>query len=120
MLPDIVEKAFAVEEETSVPSSPEGWKSGGVVRRKQGKLASVTEVDEGHDALDEQIICAYDVVSSGAAYHDLRYVLDVQQKAEGKIEPALFEQQHGLPATLSFFEQQPRNTVNDFTRDVFA
>ena len=120
LLPGIVEKAYAVDEDRRVPPSPEQWKSGGLVRRKKGKLTSVTESEDAPDALDEQIICAYDLVSCGAAYHDLRYIHDARQGSMKQVTSAEFEQRYGLPATLVFFEQQPRGTVGGFTRDVFV
>jgi hypothetical protein len=121
LVPGIVEKVCRVAEEREDPPSPEGWRAGGVVRRSVGGgLRVAGDTDEpsamaGH----EQIVCVYDLVTCGATFESLRYVLDARQPPNDALTAGLFERRHGFPAALKWRQQTDRTRVPEFTKGVY-
>ena len=122
IVPGIVEKACRVEEEREDPPSPEGWRAGGVVRRAaSGGLVVAVEMEEMAAVLGhEQIVCVYDLVSCGATFDSLRYVLDARHPPRDAATTGLFERRHGFPAALTWRLQTARSGVREFTKGVYV
>ena len=121
LVPGIIEKACRVDEEREDPPTPEGWRAGGVVRRAaRGGLTAATEPEDaevtpGH----EQIVCVYDVLTRGATFDSLRYVLDARQNPMNATTPELFQRRHAFPAVPIWRLQKPNTALREFMRGVY-
>ena len=90
-------------------------------RTANGGLAVATDALEpvaevGHG----EIVCVYDLVTCGATFESFRYVLDARQPSANAVAPELFERRHVFPAVMAWPYPEPRVSVRDFTKNVYA
>ena len=119
LIPGILEKACQVDEQREDPPTPEGWRAGGVVRRAAGKGVAAVKGEEAVAHGHEEIVCVYDLVTRGAAFDSLRYVLDARQPPLNAMSVERFERRYAFPAALAWRRQKTRVGVREFTRDVY-
>ena len=118
----IMEKACRVDAERGDPPTPEGWRTGGVMRRTTGGgLTTTAKADEAAAAFGrKQIVCVYDLVTCGAAFDSLRYVIDARQPPLNTATPERFERRYTFPAMLTWRPQTSRVGVREFTGGVYV
>ena len=81
---------------------------------------SVQDVEESAAMLGhEQIVCVYDLVTFGAGFDALRYVVDARQPPLNATTQELFERRYAFPAALAWRLQKPRAGVREFTKGVY-
>ena len=106
-------------------SSQGTWKTGGFVKRvglRALKVYSKSDASNSCDdnAIFEQVVCAFDVVSIHSSFQDLRFVIDARQPPLNHLSTDDFEKVHsGFPAALRFERQQPHRGVTSFASGVF-
>ena len=121
-IPGLLEKACRVDGEHEDSATPDGWHTGGVVRRSaEGGLTAVAGAEESTAAFGhEHIVCVYDLVACGAEWDSLRYVIDARQLPLSTMTPDCFERRHGFPAAVLWRPQKPRARLREFTRGVYV
>ena len=122
LIPQIIKKACYAAEQSDEPATPEGWRAGGLVNRDAGRALEAIVHSEASMELQGRvhIICAYDLVTCGAAFDSLRYVIDARQPPGEVPSVEIFQRQHNFPPVLTWQMQKPRTAVREFTRDVYA